>query len=131
MMELTIGELRIAHRPLAKILITEQPFRLAYRLKKIAKILEKELREIEEVRVERVKKYGKVLPQGGFQVIEENMETYQTEMQEIDDTKITLDIQPIPIELLEGVRLSPQEVVYLEKFIEEPAGASPAQKEGG
>lgn len=128
-MELTIGELREAQGALVKILTTEQPFKLAYRLKKIARILEAELKEMEEVRIEKVKKYGKVLPRGGFQVTEGNSEIFNKEMKEINDTKINLDIQPIPLDLLEGIKLSPQEVVQLEKFIEEPiVGAGPTQE---
>src|SRR3990167_9550453 len=102
-MELTVGELREARIPLIKIMTAEQPFKLAYRLKKIAKTLETELREIEKVRIEKVKKYGTVLPDGNLQVIGENLETFQKEMEEINNTKINLEIQPIP---LEGCRLA-------------------------
>lgn len=130
-MELTIGELREAQGALVKILVTEQPFKLAYRLKKIIGKVEAELREIEAVRVKMVEKYGKVQPNGGLKVTDENLETFNKEMKEINEMQTSLDVQPIPLELLEGVRLSPLEVMRLEKFIEEPVGAgvSPAQKE--
>jgi len=139
-MELTVGELREARTALIKIATTDQPFKLAYRLKKIGKIVDKEAQEIEEVRVEKVRKYGKSDPDVGFRVTPENNEIFQKEMEEINNTKITLDIQPIPLELLEGVRLSPLEVMRLEKFIEEPAlhqndagpvgaGLAPAQQD--
>lgn len=129
-MEITIGELREAQGALVKILITEQPFKLAYRLKKIVGKLEVELKEIEAVRVKMVEKYGKVQSDGGLKVTDENLETFNKEMKEINETQTSLDIQPIPLELLEGVRLSPLEVMRLEKFIEEPVGAetAPAQK---
>ena len=120
-MELTIGELRNARIALLKIATTDQPFKLAYRLRKIAKVVDKEVQEIEEVRLEKVKKYGKARADGQLEVTGENLETFHKEMKEINETQTTLDVQPIPLELLEGVRLSPLEVMRLEKFIEEPA----------
>ena len=96
-MELTIGELREAQGALVKILITEQPFKLAYRLKKIVGKLEVELREIEEVRVKLIEKYGEVLPNGSLKVKAENLETFNKEMKEINETQTSLDIQPIPL----------------------------------
>lgn len=127
-MELTIGELRGAQNPLLKILATEQPFKLSYRIRKITKKLEEEFRVIEETRLEMVKKFAN----GGPKVAEENMATFNQQFKEFCDTKVCLDIQPIPMELLEEIKLSPLEVMRLEKFIEEPvAGASPAPAQKG
>ena len=114
-------ELRTAQEVIMRILGTVQDFKLSYRLNKISRQILPPLKEIEDRRLELVKKYG---------VVDEKTEQISVPKEKQDDLWKELgpyldeevdfpSIVPIPFEMLEPMKLSTLDVNLIEKFIAE------------
>lgn len=56
-------------------------------------------------------------PQGSYEIPEENVKEYQKEMEELESKEWVWEGSLLPISKLEGVNLTPNDLVYLEDFI--------------
>lgn len=122
---ITLGALQVVMPSLNKIFNANLPAKIAYKISKALNMLNKELKEIEELRIGLVKKYGKENGEGTFQVIPENMQAFATEFQDLLNIPVE-GLVPVPIDfdILENakVELSPIEINNLIKlgFLLEP-----------
>jgi len=128
-MKILLKELVEAKEGLSKILGVSQDIKLSYRVRKIAGKVLSELKHIEEMRQDLVKKYGEEQEDGSYNVVK-NLDKFRIEWKSFLETEIELDVQIIPFECFESVKLSAFDIALLEKFIEEPKLDKPKRKDG-
>lgn len=120
-MNFTLGEIRIMKDPMIALLDEKLPIKQAWKLNKLAKAFEKELQEIEEFRVNLVRKLG-VQEEGNeeaeaISVPADNMEAFVTEFNELLNQEVTIDFDPIDIDSLgEDIKVSSKDLMSLEKI---------------
>jgi len=122
-MKIQLKELFQAKDVLQKIFNEPMEIKLSYRLSKISRKVESELKEINEQRLKLIDKYadeqkpedvGKKPKQ-----VSKRMEEFVSEFTAFLDTETDIDIQPIPFTLLQNIKLSANDLNVIEKFIEE------------
>ena len=122
-MKIQLKELFQAKDVLQKIFNEPMEIKLSYRLSKISRKVESELKEINEQRLKLIDKYadeqkpedvGKKPKQ-----VSKRMEEFVSEFTAFLDTETDIDIQPIPFSLLQNIKLSANDLIAIEKFIEE------------
>lgn len=118
-MKIKLAELQQVQQIFNKILNTPLDFKLSYRLGKITKKLVDEFKVIEDERMKLITKFGiKDEKKGSTSVPEDKLEEFLKEFNAILDTEIDLEVALIPVDLIEGIKLSANEVSALEKFVE-------------
>jgi hypothetical protein len=112
-----LGILKAIEEPLIKLVKLELPIKTSYKLSKILKKIGQELADLEEERVKLVKKYGDQDDEAqSIQVTDPaKYEEFAKEFGELLQEEITLEIDPIPIDMLgDSVTFSPAELAALE-----------------
>jgi len=117
-MKTTVEKLLGAKPVLNKIFSSPMDFKTAYRLKRIAEKVNSGLKDFDTVKDELVTKFGEV-KEGRVSVPPASMEKFQEAMKPVFEKEIDLDIELIPISMLEkaGLRLSANDLISLDKFI--------------
>lgn len=124
-MKIKIEDLLNRKEALDKVLAKDLPFKLAYRLNKIATVFMAEMKDLEKTRVDIVKSLGVEQPDGSFNIVDpEKSKEYREKWKDFVQEEIDFNIQKIPLEVLENgeVELSAYDVANLDLFIadEEP-----------
>ena len=119
-MKVTIGTFRLAQEALSKLLTTELPVKVAFRLGRLFKIAQENLKEVEDQRVKLVTKYGtKDEESGELQVTEEKLEEFQNDFISLLEEKVEVDYEPVGLDDLGDIKLTPVEISALEPFLKE------------
>lgn len=95
------------------------PARVAYRAAKFSKAIAKEIEEMEEARVELVKKYGKDDGKGNFSVTTENQDTFKEQYDEVLKEEIELPDVQLKIDDLEKSGLTMLDIANLAFLLSE------------
>jgi hypothetical protein len=127
-MKLTLKDIKDSERILSQILMAQVEFKLAYRIEKITNKLVKIIEQIEDFRLDLVKKFGQPEKDkdgkdtGRLSVPPEKHEEFNKAFIDYLVQDSDLDCQEIPYELLEnsGIKVSPADMTTLKKFIAEP-----------
>lgn len=127
MIEVTLGEVLQADEALQKIASCELKVRAAYQVARLMREISSEGKLVFESRDKLIMKYGAKDEEGQLLVDEngnnnipkENMEQFAKEYNEVLQTKITLNVEPIKLNDIENVELTYTDVVMLEPFITE------------
>jgi len=127
-MKLLLKDIKTAETALSKIMMTPIEFKLSYRISRVMNKLVSEIKEIEDYRLKMVEKFGEKEKDkdgketGRLSVPPEKYEDFNKEFTVYLDGEVEIDTHPISYELLEnsGVKLSPADLITLEKFIAEP-----------
>ena len=115
-MKLQLGEIRNMKEPMGLLLDKELPIKVAWSLTKFVKILDKELSEIEEFRINLVKRLGEEDKEGALQVPDEKMEEFIDSFNELLMTEIEVDFETISVESLGDIQTSTKELLALDKI---------------
>ena len=107
-----------AQPALEKIASVDLPLKLLYSLTKLMEKLEREMRFFNEERDRLIIKYGEQEEDGTFRIPGESVEDFQREANELADIDVEWDVTPIAMPLLDGLKLSYNELKMLEGFIE-------------
>jgi hypothetical protein len=99
----------------------------AFQVARLLRDLDNEIKIFNETRINLVRKYGmkdengelKVDENGNCSLEPENIETFNTELNELLNTTITLNVEPINIEDLSDGSFTPTDMLALEPFIQE------------
>jgi hypothetical protein len=120
-MELKLIEIQRAQQAFQKIMNTDLPAKTAFRLSRIAKIVDEIYIQIEATRNKLVQKYGAPAGKTGNIIVKpENVATFQQEFSELlSDETIELDVKPIKLEVLEEIKLTALDMLALEPFVKE------------
>jgi hypothetical protein len=111
-----LGEVRNMKEPLGSLLDKQVPIKTAWKLNRLVKVFDKELGDIEEFRVNLIKKLGEEDAEGNVQVAEDKMEEFVKEFNELLGQEIETDFEPIDIDSFGEVSLSARDTMILEKI---------------
>ena len=104
---------------LGKIAKQDMNIQMAYRIGKLIQTLGSELKNIEEHRINLIKKYG--TPQeednNNYEVLSENKENFVKEYEELLNTEIDIIIEEMSIDDFEGITLSPLDSIALSSIL--------------
>jgi hypothetical protein len=118
---MTLRELTDVRGSLQKVVNTPYlPAATAYKVSKMLKRVTKEMAELEQSRIDLVKKLGADDGKGNTTVLPENQKQFEEEYGKLLDVPVEINIFKIPIQELERTQLSPLDFMNLEQFIEEP-----------
>lgn len=100
---------------------------VAFKIARLIKACEAELQTFEESRHKIIEKYGekdkngelKIFDNQQIRVKEEYREICATSLNELLGTEIELNANKIPVESLEQIDITPNELIKIEAFIEE------------
>lgn len=118
-MKITLRELIRIDAALGKILHAPLPIKIAFKLRRVVRLLRDDISVLEETRRALISKYSEDQGNGRFKFYEDTREEFENEYSILMDQEIEFDFEPISIEDLQGVSLSATEALDLEKFIVE------------
>lgn len=105
----------------SQLMILPQPAKLSYKLGKIMAKIHSVLVMVEKQRIELVKKYGDLTPdKKNYNVPADKMEKFNVEFDRYINSLEPVEIDVIPFELLEGLRVSAADMMMLEDIIDAP-----------
>lgn len=115
--KIKLRELRDITTSLVKLVTMDLPAKISYRMTRLVKLIKGELQDLEEVRVELVKKHGIQTEQGI--VVKENIEEFNKDFNEILDEEIEITFIPVNLSSIGEKNLSALDMLNLEIFIRE------------
>ena len=117
-MKLQLGEIRNMKEPMSLLLEKDLPINVSWRLTKFVKVLDKELGDIEEFRINLVKRLGvdDKENEGALQVPDEKMGEFIESFNELLMTEIEVEFEPIEISTLGDIQVSTKELLALDKI---------------
>lgn len=124
-MKIKLSELYFARETLKKLFSEAVSVKLAYRLSRISKKVNAEMKLVEEQRNELVKKYAdeqseedkkKNVP---ISVSPSKFDEFRKEFDELLDEEIDIDTYPVELDLLSEFKLSANDMSAIEKFVTE------------
>lgn len=104
---------------LEKLFNTDLPVRIAYKLGKIIKLLNTELKEFDEFRDKLLHKYGEDQGEGKFLISAENAPLFNEDIKALLESEVTLQFSRIYLEELGDIKLSSKDLMALEYLIVE------------
>lgn len=119
MIELKMIELINGAEALKKINEQILPMRAAFQLARIIREVQKEYDAFDLARKKLFEMYGKVEENGSYKIEKENIEDFNKEINSLLEVNVQLNVEPVMLEDLENVNITPQDILYLEKFIKE------------
>lgn len=119
MIELKMIELINSIEALREINSQVLPMRAAFQLARISREVQKEYDTFETARKKLLETYGTKEENGNYKISKENVEDFNNEINDLLQIDIQLNIEPVVLEDLEDINISPQNILYLEKFIKE------------
>ncbi|MEW6096617.1 MAG: hypothetical protein AB1567_08840 [bacterium] len=119
--QMTFKELKNMESSLAKIILQELPFKLSYRLSKLAKSVKQNLDDLSELLIPLGKKYGDITEQGSYEIRKdpENLEKYFADLNEILNIEVEITYIPISLQEMENLKLTSLDLANLDWLIEE------------
>jgi hypothetical protein len=120
-MKVKLSTIQAAEQGFLAILKASMPVKLSYAIGKNLKKIVSKMDDIEKSRLGLVSKYGTTNDKGLTQVTPENMDTFNKEYGDLLTQEVELDLWKISLNKLSdaGVRLTPEQVLSLEEFIED------------
>lgn len=125
-MRIKVTQLLSAKPALTKLSEARLQTRGAYRVMRLIKALNPEFEAIEETRMKIVRESCELDPSGnpladqdGFVIFKAGVtrEDFLAKNRELADSEIDVDVEPVRIALIDGVELSPIEMMALDPFI--------------
>lgn len=123
-MTATIYDIISANPVFTKILQHEFTGKQSFMISRVLRALNTETESFNKTREEVLKKYAEIDDAGEMIVFEGNvkirdgeMEAFQKEINELLYAELDVNVKPIPVDWLDDVKLTPQEMIVLEPFI--------------
>lgn len=119
-MQITLKELLESEGSLSKLLTLPLPIKTSYRLTKLTKKVNSELRDFKEKRNELILKHGEKDEKGRASVKADSpqMVEFAKEMNDLIGLDINLDCDRVSINMTDDLKLSAVDLVALEKFVD-------------
>jgi hypothetical protein len=117
-MEIRLAEIKKIETSLSKLATKDIKINIAYKIGKLLKVLNQELKNLEESRINLVKKYGKK-DEGGedIRVPVERTEEFMLEFNGLMQEKVSVDFEPIPYQEFGDISLSVTDILSLDGYI--------------
>ena len=123
-MTATIYDIISANPVFTKILQHEFTGKQSFMISRVLRALNTETESFNKTREEVLKKYAEtddagemIVSEGNVKIRDGEMEAFQKEINELLYAELDLDVKPIPVDWLDDVKLTPQEMIVLEPFI--------------
>ena len=109
--------------------LSEKPVRVrtSFAIARIIRQVENEMQTFEKARAELINRYGvkdengnPKIENGQIPIVLELVDKYNSEVKELLDTYINLEVEPLKIEDLDEIQLTPAQAYAIECFIENP-----------
>lgn len=105
----------------------EMPIKTSFKVARIAKELDKEYQLFNDTRRKAIETYGekdengelKIDDKGNVALIQDKIETFSAEMNELLNNEVSLNTEPFTLSELEGITLTPAQTSTLLPFVEE------------
>lgn len=105
----------------------EMPIKTSFKVARIAKELDKEYQLFNDTRRKAIETYGKkdengelkIDDKGNVELVQDKIETFSAEMNELLNNEVSLNTEPFTITELEGITLTPAQTCTLLPFVEE------------
>ena len=124
-MILTVYDIVSANSILTKILNHPFTAKQSFIISRTLRSLLIEVENFEKVREEVIKNYAEkddngniIITNGQVKIRDNRLDIFQKEIEELLHTEINIDIKPIPLEWLNDIIITPQEMLILEPFLE-------------
>jgi len=123
-MTATIYDIISANPVFTKILQHEFTGKQSFMISRVLRALNTETESFNKTREEVLKKYAEtddagemIISEGNVKIRDGEMESFQKEINELLYAELDVDVKPIPVDWLDDVKLTPQEMIVLEPFI--------------
>jgi len=100
-----------------KILAKELPFKLSYRLIKLASKITQEMKHINSTRDDMIKRYGVAGENDSYSVPKDKINEFTKEWKSFIAESIEFSVEKIPEEALEKIELSAYDIANISDFI--------------
>lgn len=114
MMNTKMINIASAFPALQKLASVELPLKLLYSVSRLLDKIEPEMTFYNSERDKLIIKYGEREDDGAFKIKQENMAEFEREMNDLFMIDVALDVQPIVLPMLDGVKMSYNEMKALE-----------------
>ena len=103
---------------LNRVVALELEPKTSYRVSKILRKVIAELKTLEDERQKLIKKYAVADDKGIKKVPDDKMEEFNKDWASLLEMEVKMDIELIPLDMLEGVKLSAKEMMDLDEIID-------------
>ena len=103
---------------LNRVVALELEPKTSYRVSKILRKVIAELKTVEDERQKLIKKYAVADDKGIKKVPDDKMEEFNKDWASLLEMEVKMDIELIPLDMLEGVKLSAKEMMDLDEIID-------------
>ncbi|MEW6096563.1 MAG: hypothetical protein AB1567_08565 [bacterium] len=119
--QITFKKLKNIENSLAKVILQKLPFKLSYRLSKLAKSVKQNLDDLSEMLIPLGKRYGDITEQGSYEIRKdpENLEKYFADLNEILNIEVEITYIPVSLQEMENLKLTSLDLANLDWLIEE------------
>ena len=127
MIEVTVRDIIEGSEQMRQLMDVPLKSSVAYKVARLAREMERELKTFDETRTRLIHKYGKkdendelIIDDNGQYTIEpDKIQDFNNEINEVFNTKVELNATAIKLSELDDCKLSPKRMVQLMPFIEE------------
>lgn len=125
MIKVKLSELLNSTETLKKLSQKDFKAKLAWSISRLLKAAEQEIQEFNDTRMNLINKYGEkgddgqlvTDDKGNCRIVPESIQEFSNELNELINTEVEINANPIDIELLEDLEFTPTEMTQLEPFI--------------
>lgn len=126
MIETTISSLITIKPVLQQLANTEMPARDSFTVLRLLKVIDKEYETIETTQRKMLETYGErdesgnFMPDGygGVIIKSDSTKAFADDMDQLLKTKVALEATPLKLEMLDKLKLTPNQLLKMEEFIE-------------
>lgn len=126
MIKVTVNELLEAQPVLNKITYTEMRAALSFRIMRAIKALDEIVKDVRDSYNQLIEKYAErdsdgniVTVEKGIKIQEEFLTAFNNEYDALMATEIEVGMEPMPVEVLDHVEVTPYQAIMLDKFFEQ------------
>lgn len=127
MIEISVRDLLDSSTTLQEIMQKTLKGRAAFLLARIAREVDKEYTSFNTTRMQLIQKYGEKDDNGNLitddkgnnKIPQSAIEDFNKEVSDLLETKVQLNVNAVPLDDLNDIDFTPQQMLALEKFIEE------------
>lgn len=116
-MKVKVGQILACHGIFKKIASSKLPAKSAFEVLSLLEALESVASPAAQVRADCFKKYGVEDGQGNITVPSEKMDEFVAELEPVLDKDVDISAEPLTIELLSGIEITPQEAAAIKPFV--------------
>jgi hypothetical protein len=125
MIKVKISDLVNSTETLQKLSQEKFKAKLAWSIARLLKAAEAEIQQFNETRMNLIRKYGEKDEQGELitdekgncKIITESLEQFSNELNELINTEVEINANPLDIELLDDLDFTPSDMAVLEPFM--------------